>query len=219
VDWDEKRRSALEAHGERLAAPTGDGERDDLRLAGIAGASWAAGLASLMLGDREAGESLLRRAADEYATSWHAAPPGSWGRPIAMVRCRLMASDDAGAQRDAEAALVAGVLDAHGPIGGYCAALALLVLGRDDEAVPVASRIAAEGLDPVAVADALGALGQADGEAFAEARLEVLRSFEERSAFLEDVAVADTVLVLDALARARGIETAQLDSPLLPALS
>ena len=52
---------------------------------------------------------------------------------------------------------------------------------------------------------ALEALARRDESAFAEARRDVLRSFEEREAFLEDVAVADTVLVLDALARARGM--------------
>jgi hypothetical protein len=66
-------------------------------------------------------------------------------------------------------------------------------------------------------AEALGALGRRDGSAFAEARLRVLASFEARDAFLEDVPVADTVLVLDALAQERGIETASLSSPLLPA--
>ena len=90
-----------------------------------------------MAGDDAAAAVLLRRAADEYATSWHAAPPGSWGRPIAMLRCRLMAGDLAGARADAGAALDASVLEASGPIGGYCAALALLVLGRDDEAARV----------------------------------------------------------------------------------
>ena len=34
--------------------------------------------------------------------------------------------------------------------------------------------------------------------------------------FLEDVRVADTVLVLDALARERGLETPRIESPLLP---
>ena len=48
------------------------------------------------------------------------------------------------------------------------------------------------------------------------ARRAVLRSFEEREAFLEDVRVADTVLVLDALAAARGLELPPLSSPLLP---
>jgi hypothetical protein len=44
----------------------------------------------------------------------------------------------------------------------------------------------------------------------------VLRSFEERDAFLEDTPVADTVLVLDALARERGMAVEPLASELLP---
>ena len=48
------------------------------------------------------------------------------------------------------------------------------------------------------------------------ARRAVLRSFEERDAFLEDVRVADTVLVLDALARQRGVAPEPLVSPMLP---
>jgi hypothetical protein len=217
VDWAAKRAWADAEHERRSATAAADGEREDFRLAGIAGASWAAGLAGLMLGDTDAATQHLRRAADEYETSWRAAPPGSWGRPIAMIRCRLIAGDMEGVKRDGKAALEEGALDAEGPIGGYCAVLALLAVGRDEEAEPVAARIAAEGLDPVAVAHALAALARADDLAFAEARLGVLRSFEERDAFLEDVAVADTVLVLDALARARGIEPARLSSPLLPA--
>ena len=44
----------------------------------------------------------------------------------------------------------------------------------------------------------------------------MLASFEDRDAFLEDVPVADTVLVLDALARERGIALEPLRSALLP---
>ncbi len=203
-------------HVRRLATAAGPEEREDFRLAGIAGASWAAGLAALMLGRRDEAGVWLCRAAAEYGTSWRAAPPGSWGRPIAMIRCRLIAGDDEGARADAAAAVEAGALDAAGPIGGYCATLALVVLGRDTEAIALAARIADEGLEPVAVADALGALARADGAAFANARTAVLRSFEERHAFLEDVRVADTVLVLDALASERGLGSAPLSSELLP---
>jgi hypothetical protein len=216
MDWEAKRAWADEEHTRRSAASTPPGERDDLRLAGIAGASWAAGLAALMSGDDEGAASLLRRAADEYATSWHVAPPGSWGRPIAMLRCRLMAGDVDGARTDAAAAIGAGALDAPGPIGGYCAALALLVTGRDVEAARFADRIEAEGLQPVSVAHALGALARGDATSFAAPRRGVLASFEERDAFLEDVAVADTVLVLDALARERGMSLGPLASELLP---
>ena len=82
-------------------------------------------------------------------------------------------------------------------------------------AAPVAGRIAGEGLEPVAVAHALASLAACDGDAYGAARREVLRSFEERDAFLEDVRVADTVVVLDVLARERGLPTPRLDSPLL----
>ena len=216
MDWVAKGVWANGEHERRVATPAGEGEREDLRLAGIAGTSWAGGLAALMAGDGPSAAALLRRAADEYATSWRAAPPGSWGRPIAMLRCRLMAGDREGASADAEAALGAGVLDAGGPIGGYCAALALLVLRRDDEAGEVAERIASGGLQPRSVAEALAALARGDVEAFANSRRAVLRSFEERDAFLEDVRVADTVLVLDALASERGVAPEPLVSALLP---
>ncbi|HET9242034.1 MAG TPA: hypothetical protein VFN99_01240 [Gaiella sp.] len=216
MEWEAKRRWAEDEHARRSAVTAAAGEREDLRLAGVAGASWAAGLAAWMAGDVAGARSLLRRAADEYETSWRAAPPGSWGRPIAMLRCRLMAGDATGARADAEAALAEGALDAAGPIGGYCAALALLTLGRDDEAAGFAERIAGEGLQPEAVARALAALALRDADAFSRARRDVLASFEEREAFLEDVPVADTVLVLDALAVARGLEVERLSSALLP---
>ena len=216
MDWVAKLAWAVAEHERRLGSAVGPDEREDFRLAGIAGASWAAGLAARMAGRRDEARVWLLRAADEYGTSWRAAQPGSWGRPIAMIRCRLIAGDVEGARTDAEAAIESGTLDAPGPIGGYCAALALLVLGRDGEAEVVAARIADEGLEPAAVATALGALARADGAAYAAARLVVLHSFEERDAFLEDVRVADTVLVLDALAGERGLEPSPLSSPLLP---
>ena len=217
MDWATKREWALAEHARRAATPAAEGEREDFRLAGIAGASWAAGLSAMMLGEPAEAAALLRRAAEEYETSWRAAPVGSWGRPIAMLRCSLIARDDEGARRGAEAALAAGAWEAGGPIAGYCAALALLIGGDDAEAGDVARRIADEGLEPVAVAHALAALASSDGRGFEAARREVLRSFEERDAFLEDVPVADSVLVLDALARARGLEASPLSSPLLPA--
>ncbi len=43
----------------------------------------------------------------------------------------------------------------------------------------------------------------------------MLESFETRTEYLEDIPVADTVLVLQALAQRRGM-AAELESPLLP---
>jgi hypothetical protein len=68
---------------------------------------------------------------------------------------------------------------------------------------------------PEAVGDALAYLAAQDVASYAEAVEQVLESFETREEYLEDLPVADTVLVLQALARRRGIAAA-LSSPLLP---
>jgi len=215
VDWEAKLTWAHAEHERRRAARAAAGERDDLRLAGVAGASWAAGLAVLMLAREAEAALLLRRAADEYRVSWEAAPPGSWGRPIAAMRCRLIAGDVDGARADARLTLDAGVLPAEGPIQRYAAVLALTALG-DDRTAAEAEALLEVGLEPRAVAEALVAIAIGDVPRYHAAAAAVLRSFEEREAFLEDVAVADTVLVLDALARLHGLPPTGLSSPLLP---
>ena len=218
MDWDAKLAWAEAEHEARSQRPAAAGEREDFRLAGIAGASWAAGLAALMLGQGDLAAERLRRAADEYAVSWRAAPAGSWGRPIAALRCRLLACDTRGAGADAASALDAGVTGADGPIAAYCASLALLVLARDDDAARHAAVLVSDPtFEPAAVARALDALAAHDMPGYERAAAGVLDSFERRDAFLEDVPVADTVLVLDALARARGIPAAVRSSALLPA--
>jgi len=215
VDWEAKLAWAQVEHEARAGRPPAAGERPDLHLTAVASAAWAAGLAALMLGRRDEAAGWLRRAADEYRASWEIAPPGSWGRPIAALRCRLMAGDQAGARRDAEWALSAGALPADGPIQRYCGVLALLVLREDDAAAREADVLVEEGLEPRTVAEALAALARRDAEAYGRALRGVLHSFETRDAFLEDVRVADTVLVLQALAAPRDLEVA-LPSALLP---
>ena len=85
-----------------------DGERDDFRLAAIAGASWAEGLAALMLGERGEATALLRRAADEYVESWAASPtcelgPADRGHALPADGPRRR-----GLERDAKATLARG---------------------------------------------------------------------------------------------------------------
>ncbi len=71
MDWAAKRDWAEGEHERRVRTPAGEGEREDFRLAGIAGASWSTGLAAAMDGDDDAAAALLRRAADEYdAKTW-----------------------------------------------------------------------------------------------------------------------------------------------------
>src|SRR4051812_34704642 len=177
-------------------------------------AAYAAGLAALMSGDASAGD-WLARAAERYRESWEEAPPGSWGRPIGAMKARLMAGDRAAAEADARWALDSGSAEAESPIGRYAAALALLVLRRDAEARVQANVIRIRDDFPAAVGDALAMIAAQDAVGYVEAIEDVLESFESRDEYLEDVPVADTVIVLRELAAERGL-AAELESPLLP---
>jgi hypothetical protein len=89
------------------------------------------------------------------------------------------------------------------------------VLGRWREARPLADDLRTHEGFPVDVADALATIAAQDPIGYTEAIESVLTSFETRDEYLEDVPVADTVLVLQALAVRRDLEV-ELASPLLP---
>ena len=72
----------------------------------------------------------------------------------------------------------------------------------------------AEGF-PHDVGDALATIAAGDRVGYVEAIESVLASFETRDEYLEDVPVADTVVVLQALAASRDL-AADIGSPLLP---
>lgn len=220
MDWDARRLAYLALVDEReraAAAPDPAEGREDFQVAALATACWAAGLAALMAGRAGEAGPLLGRAADVYRQSYDLAPPGSWGRPLAALRCRLIGGDADGAREDAGWALAEGAAAAESAVGRYTATLALLVLGQDTEAGALAAGLRGDGgLAPRSVADALLALATGTQAAYAEATEELLTDFEARAAFLEDVAVADTVLVLDRLAGERGLTSARRPSALLP---
>lgn len=195
MDWRERyeRAAARYAAGETR-------EPDERQLVQLANAAWAAGLSLLMASDREGAAAWLRRSAERYRESWDAAnATDAWGRPIAAMKALLIAGEDASAA--ARWALEAGAVEAESPIGRYAGALALLVLGRDDEVGELAATLV-EGF-PGDVAGALAALASHDAEAYRAAVAAIRRAFEERADFLEDVPVPDTALALDALAAER----------------
>jgi hypothetical protein len=68
---------------------------------------------------------------------------------------------------------------------------------------------------PAAVGDALAMIAAQDVLGYIEAIEAVLESFEARDEYLEDLPVADTVMVLQQLAARRDMK-AELSSPLLP---
>jgi hypothetical protein len=193
MDWRERyeRAAARYAAGETR-------ELDERQLVQLANSAWAAGLSLLMAGDREGAAEWLRRSAKRYRESWS---PDAWGRPIGAMKALLIAGEDV--NDAARWALDAGAAEAESPIGRYAGALALLVLGRDEQAAEVAA-ILGEGF-PGDVADALRALAAHEEAAYRAAVDSIRGSFETREEFLEDVPVPDTALALDALAAQRGL--------------
>ncbi len=171
--------------------------------------AYAAGLALWMAG--EDGAPWLRRAAARWRESWEFATPVAWGRPIGTLKALLLAGDDV--DDTARWTLELGAPTADSPIGRFAGTLALLSLSRRDEALHVAQPL--DGDFPRDVADALTAIARGDASAYSEAVASVVRSFETRDDYLEDVPVADTALVLDVLAKRNGIEAAVPASPVL----
>jgi len=189
-------------------------ELDQRQLTQLANAAWATGLCLLMDGRSDEGRDWLRAAARRYRESWDVgAPPDSWGRPLAAMKAALIAGDDA--REYAKWALDAGARDAASPIGRYAAALALLVLGEDVDARTVGSTLREDEF-PEPVADAVVTIAAADKAGYLLAIEDVVESFEQRSDFLEDVRVADTVLALQALAKERDVDVELRPSQLLP---
>lgn len=185
------------------------------QLTRMGNAAAGTALAELMGGNTDSARVWFSRAVERYRESYEHAPPASWGRPIGMLKARVLAGDWDEAAADARWTLEQGAARAESPIGRYAACLALLVLGRDEEARTVADGLRANADFPPDVGDALAMIAARDPVGYVEAIEAVLESFEARDEYLEDVPVADTVLVLQALAGRRGM-AAELSSPLLP---
>jgi hypothetical protein len=199
--------------GEARLPDAPDADTRQKQLTRMGNAAGGAGLALLMEGRAEEAGEWFARAAERYRESFADAPSGSWGRLIGAIKSRVLAEDWDGARADAAWALEQNL--AESPIGRYAASLALLVLDRDVEARPVAGSIREREDFPHAVADALATLSASDRLGYIGAVEAVLESFETREEYLEDIPVADTVIVLQALAGRRDI-AAELDSALLP---
>ncbi|MDP9304241.1 MAG: hypothetical protein M3O92_07015 [Actinomycetota bacterium] len=217
VDWAEHARREEERYrdGEARLPDAEDQDARQRQLTRMGNAAGGAGLARLMDGNSKDALDWFARASERYRESYELAPPGSWGRPIAILKARILAGDWDSAVADARWTLEEGAAEAQSPIGRYAATLALLVLGRDQEA-----RVLADGLrthdDFLApVGDALAFIAARDPVAYVGAIEAVLESFETREDYLEDIPAADTVLVLQALAGRREL-AAELSSPLLP---
>ena len=203
------------AEGEARLGDAATADARQRQLTRLGNAAGGAGLALLMKGQPAEAVAWFERAAGRYRESFADAPPGSWGRPIGAIKSLVLAGDWAGAEDAARWALGEGAAKAESPIGRYAAALALLVLGRDEEARSHADAIRLHDDFPQAVGAALAFISSRDVIGYTDAVEAVLESFERRDEYLEDMPVADTVIVLQALAARRNL-SADLESSLLP---
>jgi hypothetical protein len=218
ADWAEHFRREVERYrdGQSRLPDLDDADTRQRQLTRMGNAAAGAGLALVMQGHTAEAREWFDRACDRYRESWADAPPGSWGRPIAILKARILSADWDGAERDARWTLEQGADGAESPIGRYAAALAHAVLQEWDGLRFAADALRIHDGFPGDVADALAFIAAPDPVAYVEAVESVLDSFETRDAYLEDLPAADTVLVLQALAERRGLARAALDSELLP---
>ena len=218
TDWAEHLRREEERYrdGEARLPAAEDADARQRQLTRLGNAAGGAGLSLLMQGRADEAATWFARAAERYRESFADAPPASWGRPLGALKARVLADDWAGAEEEARWTLGLEAAEAESPIGRYAACLALLVLGQDAEARPVANSLRERDDFPLRVADALAMLAAGtDRLGYIDAIEDVLESFETRAEYLEDIPVADTVIVLQALAARREL-AAELESPLLP---
>lgn len=217
ISWQEhlEREESRYRDGEARLPETKETDARQRQLTRMGNAAGGAGLALLMADRRDEAADWFGRAALRYRESFADAPPGSWGRPIGALKALVLAGDWPAAEEAAGWTLAEGAASSESQIGLYAAALALLVLGRDAEARVCSDAIRTRPDFPHDVGDALAMLATEDVVGYVYAVEEVLDSFEEREAYLEDVPVADTVLVLQALAERRGMAV-ELRSDLLP---
>jgi tetratricopeptide (TPR) repeat protein len=216
VSFEDILQRARERYADGESRLPDDQDERQRQLTRLGNAANAAALSLLMLGRADEAGEWFDRAARRWRESFEHAPPASWGRPIGALKARILAGDWAGAAEAAYWALELGAPTAESPIGRYAGTLALLTLERWEEARPVANSLHGADGFPEDVADSLRMIAAGDDSiGYIQAVESVLESFERRDDYLEDVAVADTVLVLQALAARRDL-IAELDSPLLP---
>ena len=216
MDWREVVAREEERYRDGMARlPVDDPDARQKQLTRMGNAAYGAGLALLMEGDEEDARAWFTRAVERYGESFADAPPGSWGRTIGAMKARVLAGNWDWAADAARWTLEEEAGKAESPIGKYAACLALLILGRDREARMYADDLRTHEGFPTDVADTLAMLTAQDVVGYSEAVEDVLESFETRDEYLEAVPVADTVLVLQALAGRREM-AAELSSPLLP---
>jgi hypothetical protein len=161
-----------------------------------------------LLRGEPAGQALTT-ARDAYLASHEQTGPQSWGRLVGALKLAILAGD--GVEPIARRALDE-TEGAPGPAASYARALGQVALGQRPEVGPLLQ--AGDAFERTG--RALASLAAGDGKGYRAALREILADFEARGSFLSGVPIADTVMVLEALAEPRGVAD-HPHSALLPA--
>lgn len=182
------------------------------RLLQEALAAEAEAQSKLMDGHHEEAAATYAAVADLYRRSWDGAHDRAFGRLVGALKASVLAGDAA-----ETAAYVRSELgdDFDSAASAYAVALAALVEADDELAARAAATMAEGGEAFASTAGAIIAIAQVDEAGYRAALATVLADFEGREEFLTRVAIADTAVVLERLARARDM-TAGIRSELLP---
>jgi hypothetical protein len=189
-----------------------EGEHRDLMLAAIKVEGEAH--AALLAGDSDAASAAYARAVENYRASWALAPPKSYGRLVGLLKAAVIGGTGRVAADEVRAALDGDPDAAGSPVASYVLAVAALIAGDDDAVAPLAEVMEPRGGAFERTATALRALAGGDGAAYATAAAAIADDFAGREEHLTGVAIADTAIMLEIVARERGL-AAGLDSPLV----
>ncbi len=171
--------------------------------------------AALLAGDGERARETYLRAVADYRASWALAPPRSYGRLVGLLKAAVIAGEARPAAEEVRAALLDDA-DADGsPVAAYVLAVAAAILGDDDAVADRAAVMEPRGEAFARTATALRALAAGEAEAYARAVAAIEADFAAREEHLTGVAIADTAVMLEAIAAHRGMASG-LTSPLLP---
>jgi hypothetical protein len=166
-------------------------------------------------GDVEASREAFRQAAATYRESWECASPKSFGRLVGMQKAAILAGGGTEEAEYVEAALAGK--QATSPTAAYAQAIAALRLGQDDRAAEWAALMMDASPAFARAATGIIALATRDASAYRLAIAEIVDDFSVREAHLTGVPIADTALMLEALATPRGLRLG-IEGPFMPRL-
>jgi hypothetical protein len=188
-----------------------EGEHRELMLAAIEAEGEAH--AALLRGDNETATARYAKAVETYRASWKLAPPKSYGRLVGLLKAAILGGNAEPAADEVRAELEHDPDAAGSPVASYVLAVAALVKGDDEKVAPLADVMDPRGGAFERTATAMRALAAHDADAYAAAAAAIADDFAARDEHLTGVAIADTAIMLELIARERGL-AAGLDSPL-----